>query len=148
VNGKKTKQVLAAILAASALGFALPGSAYAQTGTQTQTPAYQSSIKVPDQDDDEQAEAAKLASLAKIDGNQAAAAALAKVPGTVLKTELDNENGNLVYSVEIKLANNEARDVKVDAGNGAVLHVEPETEDEEHSDAGDQTNAITKNPFK
>jgi uncharacterized membrane protein YkoI len=146
MNGKKTKQALATVLGASALGLALLGSACAQNGTQGQSPGYQSSIKVPGQEDDERAEAAKLSSLAKIDGNQAATAALAKVPGTVLKTQLDNENGNLVYSVEIKQASNEVRDVKVDAGNGTVLRVDADGEEE--GDDGERDNAVMRNPLK
>jgi uncharacterized membrane protein YkoI len=146
MNVKTTKQTLATVLGASALGLALLGSANAQNATQSETPGYQSSIKVPNQDDDERAETAKLTSLAKIDASRAAAAAVAKVPGTVLKTELDNENGNLVYSVEIKQASNEVRDVKVDAGNGAVLHVD--ADGEEQGDAGERGNAILQSPFK
>jgi uncharacterized membrane protein YkoI len=72
----------------------------------------------------EQREAAQLASLARLDVAQAIAAALAQVPGTVLKAGLDNENGNVVYSVEIMTSTQEVKDVKVDAGTGAVLHVE------------------------
>jgi len=59
---------------------------------------------------------------------QASAAALAQVPGTVKKVELENEDGNVVYGVEIKTANGES-DVKVDAGDGRVLHVEKDGED-------------------
>ncbi len=65
-------------------------------------------------------EAARLASLATITPEQAVAAAQAEVPGDSQKVELDNENGSLVYSVEIA-----GNDVKVDAGTGAVLHVDP-----------------------
>jgi len=64
-------------------------------------------------------ESAALASLATITPEQAIAAAQAEVPGDSQKVELDNENGSLVYSVEIG-----GKDVKVDAGTGAVLHVE------------------------
>jgi uncharacterized membrane protein YkoI len=51
---------------------------------------------------------------------QAQAAALAAHPGTVIKTELDNENGQLIYSVEI----NDGMDIKVDAMTGAILATE------------------------
>jgi uncharacterized membrane protein YkoI len=64
-------------------------------------------------------ESAALASLATITPEQAIAAARAEVPGDSQKVELDNENGSLVYSVEIG-----GKDVKVDAGTGAVLHVD------------------------
>jgi uncharacterized membrane protein YkoI len=49
--------------------------------------------------------------------DQAQAAALAVHPGTVIKTELDDENGQLIYSVEF----DGGVDVKVDAMTGAVL---------------------------
>jgi uncharacterized membrane protein YkoI len=76
----------------------------------------------------EGAESERLKSLARIAPEQAQAAALAQVPGTVKKVELENEDGNVVYGVEIKTANGEI-DVKVDAGDGRVLHVEKDEED-------------------
>ena len=75
----------------------------------------------------EGAESERLKSLARITPEQAQAAALAQIPGTVKKVELENEDGNLVYGVEIKTANGES-DVKVDAGDGRVLHVEKDGE--------------------
>jgi hypothetical protein len=148
MNRKQRKKATVMTLGAWALGLGLLGSAYGQTGVQnrTQTPAYQSSIKVPDENENEQAEAAKLASLARIDATQANAAALAAVPGTVRETKLDNENGNLVYSVEIKLPGNEIRDVKVDAGDGKVLHVD--ADGEEQDDAGERDNSYLRNPLR
>ncbi|RDV84033.1 PepSY domain-containing protein [Ammonifex thiophilus] len=86
-----------------------------------QQPSYAASIRVNElQQDNEQAEAQYLAKLAKITPDEAKAAALKAVPGQVTGVSLDNENGNLVYSVEIKNGN-EVVDVKVDAGNGQVL---------------------------
>jgi len=76
----------------------------------------------------EGAESERLKSLARITPEQASAAALAQVLGTVKKIELENEDGNVVYGVEIKTANGES-DVKVDAGDGRVLHVENDGED-------------------
>jgi uncharacterized membrane protein YkoI len=58
-----------------------------------------------------------------ITANQAQAAALAANPGTTaVKTELDDENGKLIYSVEL----NNGLDVKVDAMTGAILSSENE----------------------
>jgi len=79
------------------------------------------------EDKAESAESERLKSLTRITPEQASAAALAQVPGTVKKVELENENGNVVYGVEIKMANGES-DVKVDAGDGRVLHVEKDGE--------------------
>ncbi|MBI1929783.1 PepSY domain-containing protein [Candidatus Poribacteria bacterium] len=99
-----------------------------------ETSSYVSSITVPNNDadngaEDEAGEAARLSKLAKITSDQAAQAALAKVPGTVVKTELENENGNVVYGVEINTAAG-TTDVKVDAGNGNVLHIDADDDGE------------------
>ncbi|WP_432262722.1 PepSY domain-containing protein [Cupriavidus sp. TMH.W2] len=131
MNGK---QCISVVLGAFTLGAGLVGSADAAGNGKTQSPAYQSSIRVPDQANGERGEAARLASLAKIDATRAISAAQAKVSGTVLRVALDNENGNLVYSVEIKTATNEIQDVKVDAGNGAVLHVDAGGDEGEDED--------------
>jgi uncharacterized membrane protein YkoI len=130
MDGKQTQQRISIVLGALTLGFALLSSAHAEGEGKAQSPVYQSSIRVPDQQNGERGEAARLAALARIDASRANAAALAQVPGTVLKVALDNENGNLVYSVEIKTASNEIKDVKVDAGNGSVLHVDAAGDEE------------------
>lgn len=94
------------------------------TGPDEQTPSYDSAIRVDDSQYDglsEADEAAALSSLATIMPEQAKAAALQAHPGTTaLKVQLDNENGALVYSVEL----DNGVDVKVDAGTGAVLYVD------------------------
>ena len=95
-----------------------------QGGKQVQSPSYASSIAVDQKATEgmsEADEAATLQSKATITAKDAEAAALAANPGTtVVKTELDNENGALVYSVELS----NGMDVKVDAGNGKILHTE------------------------
>jgi uncharacterized membrane protein YkoI len=129
-GGKQTQQRISIVLCALTLGVALISSAHAQSEGKAQSPPYQSSIRAPDQQSGERGEAGRLASLARIDASRASAAALAQVPGTALKVALENENGNLVYSVEIKTASNEIKDVKVDAGNGSVLHVDAAGDEE------------------
>ena len=77
---------------------------------------------MPEQDGaSEQVEAAALAAEATVTPAQATDAALAAVPGTAGKVELDNENGGLVYSVEVTKADGTSADVVVDAGNAKVL---------------------------
>lgn len=106
--------VLAVLLALGPRGWAVAG----QGG---QTPSYECSIKVPEP------EPANLASLAKITADQAIAASLAAYPGTqVKKVELENENGCLVYVVELS----NGLELKVDAGNGKVVHQEQEKDEE------------------
>lgn len=104
-----------------------------QVQANQQQPAYNASIKVANPQNDngtevneaiekqnEAAESQALQARAKITADAAKSAALKAVPGTVKKVALDNENGNLVYSVEIQAVSGSI-DVKVDAGNGQVL---------------------------
>ena len=100
------------------LGLMLSG---ARTGA-GQSPSYPCSIKVP------KPEPANLAALAKITAEQAMAAAQAAYPGSkVQKVELENENGCLVFCVNLS----NGLEVKVDAGTAAVLqHEQEDSEDE------------------
>jgi uncharacterized membrane protein YkoI len=95
-----------------------------QNQVDEQQPQYAGSIQIDDsqyQGMSEAEEEAALQSKAIISAADAEQAALAANPGTtVVKTELDNENGVLVYSVELS----NGKDVKVDAGNGQILHTE------------------------
>jgi uncharacterized membrane protein YkoI len=65
-------------------------------------------------------EQANLQKAAKITQQQASDAALKQVSGTVKKVELEDENGVVVYGVEIVDANGKSFDVKVDAATGNV----------------------------
>jgi len=107
----------------------------AGTDDQVQSPSYTGSIPVDQAQYEgvsEADEAAALQGKATISAADAEAAALAANPGaTVVKTELDNENGVLVYSVELS----SGMDVKVDAGNGSVLYTEQGGEDNESAEA-------------
>lgn len=104
----------------------------AATGQGGQFPRYECSIKVPEP------EPADLAPLAKITATQAMAAAQAAYPGAqVKKVELENENGCLVYAVELT----NGLELKVDAGTGQVVHREQEENEgsgEGRQSAGDQ----------
>lgn len=123
-----------------------PAAAQQKAGSDdhVQSPSYNGSIMV-DQAQfkgmSEADEAAALQKMATISADRAKAAAEAAHPGaTAVKVELDNENGALVYSVELS----NGVDVKVDAGNGKILHTEQAGEDvqEEHgSQADDGTEA-------
>ena len=89
-------------------------------------------------DAEEKQEAAKYQSLAKITPEQAKAAAEAAVGGKAKEMELENEDGNLVYDVEIG-----KKEVIVDAGNGKVLYIEDESqEDDEATEANRPRSSI------
>ena len=67
------------------------------------------------------AEKAALQALATVTQSQAEQAALAAVPGAVAGTDLDSQNGFVVYSVEVNGTDGAVNEVTVDAGNGSVL---------------------------
>ncbi|QLE39618.1 peptidase [Nostoc sp. C052] len=79
---------------------------------------------------DDAQEAAKLQLLAKITAQQAQQAVEASVGGKAKSVKLENEDGNLVYIVEIG-----QQDVKVDAGNGKVLYTENANQSDEKNEA-------------
>ena len=72
---------------------------------------------------------AGYAGLAKVSLDEAIQAALQAVPGKVLKVELEDEDGYLVYGVEIAGADRQIADVKIDAGNGKLLRIDHDRED-------------------
>jgi uncharacterized membrane protein YkoI len=63
---------------------------------------------------------------AKISMKQARATALKKAPGKVKKGELEREDGKLIYTFDIKTAN-DITEVHVDAITGEVVKVEHES---------------------
>ena len=151
------KKLIVGALAAAALTMGGGAAIAAQQAPETtgdgtrqeeQEPSYKGSIQAP-ADKEEQNEAAaerqeaqeaqQLQSLAKIDQKAAEQAALQEVPGTVKDAELGNENGYVVWEVEVAGNDGTRYEVKIDAGNGQVLH--QETEDDEGSEQGEANEA-------
>ncbi len=102
-----------------------------EAGPDEKMPSYTGSIAVDQASTEGMTEADESAALqgkATISAADAEAAALAANPGTiVVKTELDNENGALVYSVELS----NGVDVKVDAGIGSILFTDSDADGEQ-----------------
>ena len=73
------------------------------------------------EDQQEQAEDRQIEGLAKIDQAEAEKAALDAVPGTVEDAELGDENGYVVWELEVTADDGSTHDILVDAGNGKVL---------------------------
>ncbi|HUV91614.1 MAG TPA: PepSY domain-containing protein [Anaerolineales bacterium] len=98
--------------------------------TGAQDPSYVGSVAVDQAQTEgmsEDNEAAALQGKVTLSVADAETAALAANPGaTVVKTELDNENGALVYSVELS----NGADVKVDAGNATILFTDSGADNE------------------
>jgi uncharacterized membrane protein YkoI len=126
-TNSRRRRLIAGGAAVAALGLGGTGIAIAQSGGGGDAKArYTSSVTVADSGTENEADDAALAGLAKISPDQAKAAALAAVPGTAGKVELENEDGNVVFGVEVSSAGGSKMDVKVDAGNGKVLAQEPD----------------------
>jgi uncharacterized membrane protein YkoI len=69
--------------------------------------------------------------LAKISFESALQAARARTPGSVIKAELEVEDGCLMYPFEIVGADKSITEVEIDAGNGRVLGTENATNDKD-----------------
>ena len=146
-----TKKLVAGAVAATVLTVGAGGAAIAaQQGTlpgqEENEPAINGSVAAPPETDEatetpesEAAEAEQLKSLAKIDQAAAEKAALDAVPGQVVETELENENGFVVYGVEVQSDDGTITDVKVDAGDGTVLAQEAEEDETDEEPEGNET---------
>lgn len=77
---------------------------------------------------------AVLVESAKISVQQAINAALSRDNGTLQRVELQNEDGFLVYNVELVSADKKLHEVKVDAGNGNILRVDLDTANREKNE--------------
>ncbi len=95
----------------------------AERAEQTE-PAVRGSVRVPS----EEAQAARLASVTI---EEAAVAARAAAHGTVVAAELEDEDGTLVWTVDIAGEDNQVHEVLVDAGNKRVLRDTVENDDEQ-----------------
>jgi uncharacterized membrane protein YkoI len=84
---------------------------------------------------------ARYAGMAKVSLDEAVKAALQSVPGQILKVELEDEDGYLVYGVEIAKADKQIADVKIDAGNGKLLKIDNDRNDgDDREEAEDSEN--------
>jgi len=106
------------------IGKALTALAIASTlvlSSQADPVTYRSSVQLPAAERTDAEEAIALRKAAKITLRQATAAAEKAVPGgELLESELDSEDGNVIYEFEF-LDQGAERKVIVDAGNGRIL---------------------------
>ena len=85
--------------------------------------------QTPESEAAETEETRGLAELTRIDRAAAEEAALGAVPGEVREVELENENGFVVYEVEVAGQDDTLYEVILDTGNGEVLSLEVEEEE-------------------
>ncbi|MCX5109298.1 PepSY domain-containing protein [Streptomyces sp. NBC_00378] len=74
---------------------------------------------------------------ARVDVKEAVAAAVEAVPGTVTEAELDDEDGGLVWELDVYGSDKVWHDVTVDAGNGKVLAKHTSDDDDDQGDDRD-----------
>ena len=101
------------------------GTAFAAGALKLSDEVETSSIKLP-----RGAESpADFAQYAKVSRQQAEAAALVVQPGQVTRARLDDEDGYLVWQIDVKHARGTTA-IAVDAGNGKALAAEKEDDDD------------------
>jgi uncharacterized membrane protein YkoI len=125
---KRTAKILTAVTFVSALA---AGTAFATGAIKLPDEVRSSSIKLP-RGAESQAEFARHA---KVTQQEAEAAALAVMPGQVVKARLDDEDGYLVWQIDVKHARG-VTEIAVDAGNAKALAAEAE-DDDDHGDNHD-----------
>ena len=118
------KKFIVPALAAAVIGGGFAGSLL-NTSASAATPVSNSKVEVTDQQEQKQ-----LAKEATITKEEATKAALKEVAGKAAKTELEDEDGKVVYGVEVTDDQGKKQDVKVDAKTGKVLKVEAADENE------------------
>ncbi len=120
---KPIVKIISALTLVSALG---AGAALATGALRLPTEVRSASVKVPEGAETQ----ADFARYTKIDRTQAEQAALAAVSGEVIRAKLDDEDGYLVWQVDVRTSQG-LTEVMVDAGNGKVLAAEAEEEGED-----------------
>ncbi|MFI7290249.1 PepSY domain-containing protein [Streptomyces anulatus] len=146
-----TAAVLIGGTTAATVAFADDGDR--RSGTSTQQPAGTDRDDRDDRDDDRSyadAEAPRAdggAKTTRITLDQAVAAALKSVPGTVTEAELDDDdddNGRAVWELDVRGSDKKWHDVTVDAGNGKVLKTRDDDNDDRDRNAP-RSSAVTLN---
>ena len=119
---KKLKKILIPALAATIVaggGFSIANAANLQDKPTSEV-----------QEENDAQNQAELAKQSKITEEAATKTALEKVPGTVNKVELEDEDGTIVYGIEIVSEDGSQQDVKIDAQTGKVVKVEADDKEE------------------
>lgn len=144
------KKWIALALGAALVGGGLAASLYSGTNAfaagananGAASPATQSAIPQKEEAEKEstplqEANESLLVKEVTVSQDQAVQSALAKVPGTVVKSQLDDENGVVVYSIEVKKQDGTSVDVKVDGKTGQVVKTEADEGNEKGVEKGE-----------
>tara|TARA_R110000782_G_scaffold188367_10_gene278412 strand:+ start:5997 stop:6425 length:429 start_codon:yes stop_codon:yes gene_type:complete len=83
------------------------------------------SVKISNDDD------VSMAKLATITSSEASRISSVAISGNVIETKLEDENGYLVWKVEMIDGNGHETELMIDAGNGRLLAAEEDEEDDD-----------------
>lgn len=121
-----------ALAAVLAVGTLTNGAAIASAGNDDLTGG---SVEAPEREFESDArESRELRSLAEVTIPSAAQAARETQPGQVTKVEVEDEEGYVVYEVELAGDDGAYYEMKVDAGNGDILKSETENDSDDDDD--------------
>lgn len=136
---RSNRAIVVLAMCALALGAALaPASAAKSDKAEEKTPKFKGSIRV--EGTPPLAELKKKVKITQADAEKAAIKAVgAKEPTKVTYSELEVEEGFLVYSIDVKITGKEGvEEIYIDPGNGKVLlRVHESDEDEDEETAGE-----------
>lgn len=121
---QRTSKIISALTMVTALGTGAAIAANKTGGYKLPDEVQSASIRVPENTESQ----ADLAKLARISQQEAEAAALAVQPGQIVQAKLDDEEGFLVWQIDVKHGKG-TTEIAVDAGNSKVLAAEAEEDD-------------------
>lgn len=122
------KLILVPALALTVIGSGVAGSLLNTSASASSTEAT-NKVEVS-----EEKEQQLLEKEAKLTLDESIATALKEVDGKVTESELEDENGVVVYGIEIVDADGLQHDVKIDAKTGKVVKVDVDDDDETDDD--------------
>ena len=121
---QRTAKILSALTVVAALGAGAAIASGKMGNNKLPDEVKSASIKVPE-DTESQKDFSKLA---RVSQQEAEAAALAVQSGQVVQAKLDDEDGYLVWQIDVK-HDKGITEIAVDAGNSKVLAAEAEEND-------------------
>ena len=132
---QRTSKIISALTIVTALGAGAAIAANQASGYKLPDEVKSASIKVPENTESQ----ADFAKLARISQQEAEAAALAVQPGQIVQAKLDDEEGFLVWQIDVKHGKG-TTEIAVDAGNSKVLAAEAEEDDGSERDGDEEQN--------
>jgi uncharacterized membrane protein YkoI len=126
------KKFIIPALALSIIGGGIAGTALKDTASASSTT--QNKAVTQEKEVSDASEQKTLKAQAKITEAEAVKIALAKVKGQNNGTELEDEDGEVVYGVEVKDDKNNISDVKVNALTGAIVKIDTNDQDKVESE--------------